>query len=58
MKCVFCQVTLTASEDPKLLECLHGACSSCVSTKLNEQTGHSDEGTDMLKQYYCIQYCS
>lgn len=46
VKCVFCQVILTASEDPKLLECLHAACSNCVSTKLNEQTGHTDDGSE------------
>jgi hypothetical protein len=37
VKCIFCHHTLTAGDSPKLLECLHTACTSCVSSKLTEQ---------------------
>lgn len=37
-KCVFCERNLTAADDPKLLECLHNACGSCINNKLYEQT--------------------
>ena len=37
VKCIFCQHTLTAGDNPKLLECLHTACTPCVSSKLTEQ---------------------
>lgn len=36
-KCVFCERVLTASDSPKLLECLHNACGSCINNKLFEQ---------------------
>lgn len=36
-KCVFCESTLNATDDPKLLECLHNACGTCVNNKLYEQ---------------------
>lgn len=37
-KCSFCDRILTASDDPKLLECLHNACESCVNNKIYDQT--------------------
>ncbi|CAG2066998.1 unnamed protein product, partial [Timema podura] len=37
IKCVFCLQMLNSNDNPKLMECLHTACSSCVATKLNEQ---------------------
>lgn len=36
VKCIFCQVSLTPSEEPKLLECLHAACGNCILAKVNE----------------------
>lgn len=36
-KCVFCERTLTAADNPKLLECLHNTCGSCINNKLFEQ---------------------
>ncbi|KAJ8966872.1 hypothetical protein NQ314_003266 [Rhamnusium bicolor] len=38
-KCVFCDRVLSAGDDPKLLECLHNSCSSCINSKLYE---HND----------------
>ncbi|CAD7092367.1 unnamed protein product [Hermetia illucens] len=35
-KCVWCMQVLTANDRPKLLECLHVACSQCVTTKFSE----------------------
>lgn len=35
-KCIWCDEVLTASDSPKLLECLHVACGSCVTTKFSE----------------------
>ncbi|XP_012224191.1 E3 ubiquitin-protein ligase TRIM33 [Linepithema humile] len=35
-KCVFCNKVFTLGDDPKLLECLHAACTACVSTKLSD----------------------
>ncbi|KAL0273288.1 UNVERIFIED_CONTAM: hypothetical protein PYX00_005994 [Menopon gallinae] len=37
VKCVFCSQTLVPSYEPKLLECLHAACSACINTKLHDQ---------------------
>ncbi|XP_049937524.1 E3 ubiquitin-protein ligase TRIM33-like isoform X2 [Schistocerca serialis cubense] len=36
-KCVFCQHVLSSGDAPKLLDCLHASCSSCLSLKFNEQ---------------------
>lgn len=35
-KCVWCSQLLTAADLPRLLECLHVACSSCVTNKFSE----------------------
>lgn len=37
-KCIFCDRVLTASDSPKLLECLHNSCSSCIDSRLYEQS--------------------
>lgn len=37
-KCIFCDRILTANDNPKLLECLHNSCSSCVDSRLYEQS--------------------
>lgn len=33
-KCVFCKTLLTSLESPKLLECLHAVCNSCLTSKI------------------------
>lgn len=43
-KCVFCDQVLTATDDPKLLECLHNACGSCTNNKLYEQNDNQNKG--------------
>ncbi|XP_056629753.1 E3 ubiquitin-protein ligase TRIM33-like [Diorhabda sublineata] len=40
-KCIFCDRVLSAVDNPKLLECLHNSCSSCIDSKLYE---HSNDG--------------
>lgn len=37
VKCVFCLQTLLPSYEPKLMECLHAACASCINSKLQDQ---------------------
>lgn len=37
-KCIFCDRILTANDNPKLLECLHNSCSSCIDSRLYEQS--------------------
>lgn len=35
-RCVFCLQTLVAKDVPKLMECLHVVCNSCITNKVNE----------------------
>ncbi|XP_023025015.1 E3 ubiquitin-protein ligase TRIM33 isoform X2 [Leptinotarsa decemlineata] len=35
-KCVFCDRVLSATDNPKLLECLHNTCSGCIDSRLYE----------------------
>lgn len=53
VKCIFCQVSLTPSEEPKLLECLHAACGNCILAKVNEHRPISGDAdiSGLLKQY-------
>lgn len=44
-KCVFCDRVLTAGDNPKLLECLHNSCSSCIDSRLYE---HNEGATGKL----------
>lgn len=44
-KCVFCSKVFVLGEDPKLLECLHAACTACVSNKLSD---HNTSDVDIL----------
>ncbi|KAI4463544.1 transcription intermediary factor [Holotrichia oblita] len=45
-KCVFCDQVLSATDDPKLLECLHNACGSCTNNKLYEQNDNQNKGVE------------
>ncbi|XP_060532404.1 E3 ubiquitin-protein ligase TRIM33 isoform X2 [Cylas formicarius] len=47
-KCIYCDRVLGASDNPKLLECLHNACASCVNNKLYEQNESSASGNQIL----------
>lgn len=51
VKCIFCDTVLSSSEEPKLLECLHAACSNCVTAKLNEQPADADVNCKFLIFY-------
>ena len=35
-KCVWCSQILTATDKPKLLECLHVACDACLKQKFSD----------------------
>lgn len=41
-KCIFCSKVFTAGDDPKLLECLHAACTTCVTNKLSDHNTSVD----------------
>lgn len=48
-KCVFCGKTFTIGDDPKLLECLHAACTTCVNNKITDHNTSVD--VDILCKY-------
>lgn len=41
-KCIFCSKVFTLGDDPKLLECLHAACATCVNAKLSDPNASVD----------------
>lgn len=41
-KCVFCNKVFSLEDDPKLLECLHAACTTCVNNKLTDHNTSVD----------------
>jgi len=41
-KCVFCSKVFVLGDDPKLLECLHAACTACVTNKLSDHNTSVD----------------
>ncbi|KAG8222694.1 hypothetical protein J437_LFUL002751, partial [Ladona fulva] len=43
VKCVFCEKLLSCSDSPKLLDCLHSSCNSCIVTKQKLQEEAHDE---------------
>lgn len=49
-KCVFCNKVFVLGDDPKLLECLHAACTACVTNKL------SDHNTSVDVDVLCMSY--
>lgn len=57
-KCVFCGKTFTCGDDPKLLECLHAACSACVNTKLTDPNTSVDVDVLCKATLYTLIYSS
>lgn len=51
-KCVFCNKSFTAEDEPKLLECLHAVCSGCINTKLSEHDPSVD--VDVMRKIILI----
>lgn len=49
-KCIFCDRVLSANDNPKLLECLHNSCSSCIDSRLYEQG--EGMGGEFIVSYY------
>lgn len=43
-KCVFCDQILTATDCPKLLECLHNTCINCLNNKLFDNDSTTERG--------------
>jgi len=41
-KCIFCSKVFTMRDDPKLLECLHAACTICVNNKISDHNTSVD----------------
>lgn len=41
-KCILCSKIVSSEDDPKLLECLHAACSSCITSKITENSNSFD----------------
>lgn len=50
-RCIFCDRILTANDNPKLLECLHNSCSSCIDSRLYEQ--NEGMGGKFLHYIFC-----
>ncbi|XP_044735141.1 E3 ubiquitin-protein ligase TRIM33 isoform X2 [Chrysoperla carnea] len=46
-KCVFCDRIPQTSDEPKLLECLHSACTACINSQC-EQTNETTESNDSM----------
>ncbi|XP_076767124.1 E3 ubiquitin-protein ligase TRIM33 isoform X2 [Xylocopa sonorina] len=57
-KCVFCGKMFTFGDDPKLLECLHAACSTCVSSKLNDHNTSVDVDVLLESNVIACQICN
>lgn len=54
-KCVFCDRVLSGGDVPKLLECLHNACGTCINNKLFEQNeGNAKGGCLFWLWYFCF----
>ncbi|XP_020293767.1 E3 ubiquitin-protein ligase TRIM33 isoform X2 [Pseudomyrmex gracilis] len=56
-KCVFCSKVFSLGDDPKLLECLHAACTTCVNNKLTDHNTSVDSDvmleSDMIMCHVC-----
>ncbi|KOX76823.1 E3 ubiquitin-protein ligase TRIM33 [Melipona quadrifasciata] len=57
-KCVFCGKTFAFGDDPKLLECLHAACSTCVNSKLNDHNTSVDVDVLLESNVIACQICN
>lgn len=59
VKCIFCLQTLNSTYEPKLLECLHAACSACINNKLQEQEQTDGDVIGDFKRviiFYCQKF--
>ncbi|XP_078051959.1 E3 ubiquitin-protein ligase TRIM33 [Augochlora pura] len=57
-KCVFCEKTFIAGDDPKLLECLHAACTTCVNSKLSDHNTSVDVDVLLESNVIACQICN
>lgn len=56
-RCVFCERVLSAAEAPKLLECLHNTCGSCINNKLFEQNEGNEKG-EFVQHFQFVHFLS
>ncbi|XP_066154266.1 E3 ubiquitin-protein ligase TRIM33 isoform X2 [Euwallacea fornicatus] len=56
-KCIYCDRTLTPTDSPKLLECLHNACTSCINGKLFENNESSGSSVNQITCPTCNIQC-
>ncbi|CAH0560944.1 unnamed protein product [Brassicogethes aeneus] len=54
-KCAFCDQILSFNDEPKLLECLHNACSGCINSKIFDQ--YEGMSTNELECTQCSSKC-
>nr|XP_050847136.1 E3 ubiquitin-protein ligase TRIM33-like isoform X1 [Vespula vulgaris]XP_050847137.1 E3 ubiquitin-protein ligase TRIM33-like isoform X1 [Vespula vulgaris] len=57
-KCVFCGKTFTIGDDPKLLECLHAACTTCVNNKITDHNTSVDVDILLESNVIACQVCN
>ncbi|XP_076646892.1 E3 ubiquitin-protein ligase TRIM33 isoform X2 [Halictus rubicundus] len=57
-KCVFCEKAFVSGDDPKLLECLHAACTACVNSKLSDHNTSVDVDVLLESNVIACQICN
>ncbi|XP_015174099.1 PREDICTED: E3 ubiquitin-protein ligase TRIM33-like [Polistes dominula] len=57
-KCIFCEKTFTIGDDPKLLECLHASCTTCVNNKIADQNTSADVDVLLESNVIVCQICN
>ncbi|KAL1506345.1 hypothetical protein ABEB36_005728 [Hypothenemus hampei] len=56
-KCVYCDRSLGPIDNPKLLECLHNACTNCINGKLFENNESSGSAASQITCPICNIEC-
>lgn len=57
-KCIFCSKIFNSDDEAKLLECLHAACSPCISTKLRDHSLYVDSEVVVEGNIVICQACN
>ncbi|XP_011140304.1 E3 ubiquitin-protein ligase TRIM33 [Harpegnathos saltator] len=57
-KCIFCSKIFTLGDEPKLLECLHAACTTCVNNKLSDHNTSVDVDVLLESNVIMCQICN
>lgn len=53
-KCAFCDQILTSNDEPKLLECLHNACTGCINSKIYDQYDGANKSKLFKMQFFLV----